>query len=87
MVVWRVYFDHVADHRDNPLMRIPSEGNRYAHKPVFIDDKDWEDTVTAWKKLHPSQGGRRMSRRRKQRVRRSRRASSRSRRGGAIARK
>ena len=32
-------------------------------------------------------GGRRMSRRRKQRVRRSRRASSRSRRGGAIARK
>ena len=78
MVVWKVYFDHVAAHRDDPLMQIPSEGNRYAHKPGNIDDKDWVETVAAWKKLQ--QGGRRMSRRRKQRVRRSRRASSRIRR-------
>jgi len=80
MVVWRDYFNHVAAHRDNPLMQIPSEGNRYKHKPVFMDDTDWEETVAAWKKQQPSQGGRRMSRRRKQRVRRSRRASSRIRR-------
>jgi hypothetical protein len=65
--------------QNNPREKEPSfRGDTYKYKPLEMSDADFEDTLNALNK--PNMGGRRMSRRRKQRVRRSRRASSRIRR-------
>jgi hypothetical protein len=75
-MIYSYLFPHLAA-QTNPLEKEYWGG--YKYKPLEMSDQDFLDTVKAYKEQR-SRGGRRMSRRRKQRMfRRSRRASSRSR--------